>query len=93
MKDSWVHEMNRLSINDSFHENAHAQALSNELHAYLRNSIITGEMKGCLDDLNSYDFSKHQGSNIEYRAQGEIMWINYKHPTLNEYKYFDAKWF
>jgi hypothetical protein len=91
LKDSWVHELNRLSLSDSFHESS--SLLTNELNAYLRNSTITGEMKNLLDDLSSYDFSKHKGSNIEYRAQGDIMRINYAHPTLAEYKYFDAKWF
>lgn len=91
VKDSWVHELNRLSLLDSYQENP--QSLSNELNAYLRNSMITGEMKNLLDDLGSYDFSKHKGPNIQYRAQSEIMWINYEHPTITEYRYFDAKWF
>jgi hypothetical protein len=91
LKDSWVHELNRLSMADSFHEDS--IPLNNELNAYLRNSIITGEMKNILDDFGSYDFSKHKGPNIQYRAQGEIMWINYEHPTITDYRHFDAKWF
>lgn len=91
MKDSWVHELNRLSVADSFYESS--SNLTNELNAYLRNSIITGEMKEMLDDLNAYDFSKHTGSNIKYRVHKDIMTINYQHPGNREYKYFDAKWF
>ena len=50
-------------------------------------------MKNLLDDLNDYDFSKHEGSNIEYRAQGDIMRINFTQPTFIEYRYYGAKWF
>lgn len=66
---------------------------NNELQAYLRNSVITGEMKNLLDDLYEYDFSHHQGNDIAYRAQGDIMRINFTQPTLNECRYLNAKWF
>lgn len=91
MKDSWVHELNRLSTVDSHYGSE--CPLGTELNAYLRNSVVTGEMKNLLDDFNSYDFSQHEGSDIEYRAQGNIMTIQYTKPTLKEYSYFDAKWF
>ena len=92
MKDSWVHELNRLSVADSFSSD-NSSNMKTELNAFLRNELISGVMKNMLDEFSLYDFSKHEGSNIEYRAQGEIMWINYKHPSLREYKYFDTKWF
>mmetsp|Transcript_1612 Transcript_1612/g.1573 ORF Transcript_1612/g.1573 Transcript_1612/m.1573 type:complete len:132 (+) Transcript_1612:244-639(+) len=92
MKDSWVHELNRLSIADSRSSEA-STTLNKELSAYLRNELITGEMKNMLDEISLYDFSKHTGSNIQHRAQGEIMWINYTQPSLREYKYYDTKWF
>lgn len=49
-------------------------------------------MKNLLDDLNEYDLNR-QGENIEYRAQGNIMTIKYSQPTVQEYRYFDVKWF
>lgn len=92
LKDSWVHELNRISTVDSRISDASIE-LGNELNAYLRNELITGEMKNMLDEMSLYDISQHKGSNIQYRAQGEIMWINYTQPTDREYRYFDAKWF
>jgi len=39
LKDSWVHEMNRYSLTESFSDST--TPLSNELRAFLRNSVIT----------------------------------------------------
>lgn len=50
-------------------------------------------MKNLLDDLVQYEFKHHQGTDIEYRAQGDIMRIKFTQPTMQEYRYFDAKWF
>lgn len=91
MKDSWIHELNRISsVSESF--SSDLTPLSNELNAFLKNCTVTGEMKNLLDDLNEYDLNR-KAENIEYRAQGNIMTIKYSQPTVQEYRYFDVKWF
>ena len=62
------------------------------LMPFWNNNIITGEMTNLLDDLNGLDLS-HQGNDIEYRAQGNIRTIKFKQPTIQEYRFFDVKWF